>query len=220
MIEDKQTRLTKDEVQHAKDIYSKYGNDPEALSQAVWKDLQKLGSKSELNCQVQMRKEIENSFFEQLSKEGHDHHKKVYIEFNEPYHHDKKNVEIGTSRGVFKDGHLSDMKSLESLKPVVFSKEATDLGNRIYDKLGPAHNNLSEIQHSFNDSTSWTCADEKSKTARDHGMQAFVQKANSDKSCPFKFELVSNDAHALGFIAKDKHTGKVVQEIKLHDDRY
>ncbi len=214
--------LKASEQQHAHDIYQKYGNDPQALSQAVWKDLQKIDRNDDLKYQTQLKSEVEQTFLESLSKESHDHHKKAFIEFTDPYgNHNRDHVQIGTSRG-FKDSWActNDMKDLSALKPINYTQEERNRADGLYGQLGDLHNNLGKLQNHFMDSSIWTCPDEASKTQRDHIMKAFAEKANQDKHCPYRFDLNTNDKHVLGFSAVSKHTGKVVQDIQLHDDRY
>lgn len=108
--------LVAKEKQNAVEIYRKFGDDEQKLSQAVWNDLKKIGSNSDLECMPQTRHDVEKAFLEQLSKVSHDQHKKVYVEFSNPYDntkHDKQHTLIGTSRGYMKDGESCDMKPLD-----------------------------------------------------------------------------------------------------------
>lgn len=104
------------EKQNAVEIYRKYGDNEQELSQAVWNDLKKIGMNPELESQGQVRRDVEKALLEQLVKESHDHHKKVWIEFPSPYgnsDHDKQHTKIGTSRGWMKDGAKDNMTPLD-----------------------------------------------------------------------------------------------------------
>lgn len=104
------------EQENAHRIYAKYGDNEQALSQAIWKDLKNIATNRHVEGRSQFREELENTFLEQLSKESHNHHKKVFIEFSNPYNQcdrDKQHAQIGTSRGYWKDHSAADMKPVD-----------------------------------------------------------------------------------------------------------
>lgn len=111
-------------------------------------------------------------------------------------------------------------QSGQKYNPNKYSESQQRDANTLYGYLGDSHANFSHLQDMLNSGTHWTRQNEAGKRERDQAMNAFVEKANTDPNCPLKFEAVKDGKHDIGFIVREKRTGKYLDEIKLHDDQY
>lgn len=231
--------LTQREADRAIDLYRQHGDNPQQLAQDIWREMQTLDQDPKLKNNSTLKENIKESFLHSMEIISHDHsdHKTALVTLTETaydhvsnkpqqtYHAGEAGYEyqilIGTndSKILGQKSWGYDMKSLDEFAKPDPKIEATAKQNSqyLYDYLGPNHSNLDNFRQEFggnNHRIASNGQNEAEKITRDRAMEMFREKANDDKSCPFRFELDGLDQdHYEGFKIFSKKTGKQVDQV-------